>query len=205
MVIAVPTGVKIFSWIATMWGGSIEFKTPMLWAIGFIFLFTVGGVTGVMLANAGVDRVMHDTYYVVAHFHYVLSLGAVFAIFCGWYYWFPKMFGYTYSETIAKLHFWMMFVGVNLTFFPHHFLGLAGMPRRYVDYPDAFHGWNMVSSYGSYLSAAATLVFLVGVVHAFVRKQPAGDNPWGPGATTLEWTLSSPPPFHQFETLPRIR
>ena len=205
MVIAVPTGVKIFSWIATMWGGSIEFKTPMLWAIGFIFLFTVGGVTGVMLANAGVDRVMQDTYYVVGHFHYVLSLGAVFAIFCGWYYWFPKMFGYTYSETIGKLHFWMMFIGVNLTFFPHHFLGLAGMPRRYVDYPDAFHGWNMVSSYGSYISAAATGVFLFGVVQAFVRKQPAGDNPWGPGATTLEWTLSSPPPFHQFETLPRIR
>jgi cytochrome c oxidase subunit I len=205
MVIAVPTGVKIFSWIATMWGGSIEFKTPMLWAIGFIFLFTVGGVTGVMLANAGVDRVMQDTYYVVAHFHYVLSLGAVFAIFAGWYYWFPKMSGYTYNETLGKLHFWLMFVGVNVTFFPHHFLGLAGMPRRYADYPDALHGWNMVSSIGSYISLAGLLVFLYGVMQAFMRKQRAADNPWGPGATTLEWTLSSPPPFHQFEVLPRIR
>jgi cytochrome c oxidase subunit 1 len=205
MVIAVPTGVKIFSWIATMWGGSIEFKTPMLWAVGFIFLFTVGGVTGVMLANAGVDRVMQDTYYVVAHFHYVLSLGAVFAIFAGWYYWFPKMSGYTYSEFFGKLHFWVMFIGVNLTFFPHHFLGLAGMPRRYADYPDAFAGWNYVSSLGSYVSAFGVLIFLVGVVHAFVRKERAANNPWGPGATTLEWTLSSPPPFHQFEVLPQIR
>ncbi|MBN8964858.1 MAG: cytochrome c oxidase subunit I [Rhizobiales bacterium] len=205
MVIAVPTGVKIFSWIATMWGGSIEFKAPMLWAIGFIFLFTVGGVTGVMLANAGVDRVLQDTYYVVAHFHYVLSLGAVFAIFGGWYYWFPKITGYMYNETIAKLHFWVMFIGVNLTFFPMHFLGLAGMPRRYVDYPDAFHGWNQVASIGSYISFFGMLIFLFGMVQAFARKQKAADNPWGPGATTLEWTLSSPPPFHQFEVLPRIK
>ncbi|MBB3973418.1 cytochrome c oxidase subunit I [Hansschlegelia beijingensis] len=205
MVIAVPTGVKIFSWIATMWGGSISLRTPMIWAIGFIFLFTVGGVTGVVLANAGIDRSLHDTYYVVAHFHYVLSLGAVFAIFAGWYYWFPKMFGYMYNETIGKVHFWVTFVGVNLVFFPQHFLGLAGMPRRYADYPDAYHGWNMVSSIGSYISALGVLIFLYGVFEAFSKKRVAAANPWGEGATTLEWTLSSPPPFHQFETLPHIK
>jgi cytochrome c oxidase subunit I len=205
MIIAVPTGVKIFSWIATMWGGSIEFKAPMMWAIGFIFLFTVGGVTGVVLANAGVDRSLHDTYYVVAHFHYVLSLGAVFAIFAAWYYWFPKMFGYMYSEGIAKAHFWVTFIGVNVLFFPQHFLGLAGMPRRYVDYPEVFAGWNYVSSIGSYISAVGVLIFLYGVFSAFAKKVPAGDNPWGEYATTLEWTLSSPPPFHQFNTLPVIK
>ena len=205
MIIAVPTGVKIFSWIATMWGGSIEFKTPMLWALGFIFLFTVGGVTGVVLANAGVDRSLHDTYYVVAHFHYVLSLGAVFAIFGAWYFWFPKITGYMYSETVGKLHFWITFVGVNVLFFPQHFLGLAGMPRRYIDYPEVFAGWNQVSSYGSYISAVGVLIFLYGVFSAYARKQQAPDNPWGEGATTLEWTLSSPPPFHQFNILPVIK
>src|SRR5438477_1984139 len=205
MVIAVPTGVKIFSWIATMWGGSIEFKTPMLWAIGFIFLFTVGGVTGVVLANAGVDRSLQDTYYVVAHFHYVLSLGAVFTIFAGWYYWFPKITGYMYSESIGKLHFWLTFIGVNFVFFPQHFLGLAGMPRRIVDYPDAFAGWNMVSSLGSYVSGFGVLVFFYVVALAFIRKEAAADNPWGAGATTLEWTLPSPPPFHQFNDLPLIK
>ncbi|MDE1936131.1 cytochrome c oxidase subunit I [Bradyrhizobium sp.] len=206
MVIAVPTGVKIFSWIATMWGGSIEFRTPMLWAIGFIFLFTIGGVTGVVLANAGVDRVLHDTYYVIAHFHYVLSLGAVFAIFAGWYYWFPKMTGYMYNETIAKVHFWVTFIGVNLIFFPQHFLGLAGMPRRTVDYPDAFAGWNFISSIGSYIAGFGVLIFLYCMFDAFfLRKERAVDNPWGAGATTLEWTLSSPPPFHQFEVLPRVQ
>ena len=205
MVIAVPTGVKIFSWIATMWGGSITFRTPMVWAIGFIFLFTVGGVTGVQLANAGLDRAFHDTYYVVAHFHYVLSLGAVFAIFAGWYYWFPKMTGYMYNSFLAKSHFWITFIGVNLVFFPQHFLGLAGMPRRYVDYPDAYAGWNFVSSIGSYISAFAVLIFIIGVIEAFMKKRVAEGNPWGEGATTLEWQLPSPPPFHQWETLPRIK
>jgi len=204
MVIAVPTGIKIFSWIATMWGGSITFRTPMLWALGFIFLFTVGGVTGVVLANAGADRVLHDTYYVVAHFHYVLSLGAVFGIFAGWYYWYPKIFGHMYNEFLANVHFWLMFVGVNLVFFPQHFLGLAGMPRRYIDYPDAYALWNRVSSIGYYITFVAMIVFFWVLIDAVRKKRPAGDNPWGEGATTLEWTLTSPPPFHQFETLPRI-
>jgi cytochrome c oxidase subunit 1 len=204
MVIAVPTGIKIFSWIATMWGGSIEFKTPMLWAIGFIFLFTVGGVTGVVLANASVDVALHDTYYVVAHFHYVLSLGAVFALFAGFYYWFGKMSGYQYNETLGRIHFWVTFVGVNLTFFPMHFLGLAGMPRRYVDYPEAFHGWNQVASYGSYIGGFGALIFLYVIAEAFIRGRKCADNPWGVGATTLEWTLPSPPPFHQFNDLPHI-
>ena len=205
MVIAVPTGVKIFSWIATMWGGSLSFRAPMLWALGFIFLFTIGGVTGVVLSNAGVDRSFHDTYYVVAHFHYVLSLGAVFSLFGAWYYWFPKMYGYMYSEAIAKWHFWLMFIGANLTFFPQHFLGLAGMPRRYADYPDVYAGWNLISSIGSYLSFAGFIAFLFGIFYAFARKQHAAANPWGAGATTLEWTVPSPAPFHTFETLPRIK
>jgi cytochrome c oxidase subunit 1 len=205
MVIAVPTGIKIFSWIATMWGGSLSFRVPMLWALGFIFLFTIGGVTGVVLANAGVDRSFTDTYYVVAHFHYVLSLAAVFSIFGGWYYWFPKMTGYMYSESLGKLHFWLMFVGANIAFFPMHFLGLAGMPRRIADYPDAFAGWNFVASMGSYISFAGLLVFLLGLAQAFARKMHAPANPWGAGATTLEWTLPSPPPFHSYETLPRIQ
>ena len=204
MVIAVPTGVKIFSWIATMWGGSISLRAPMLWAIGFIFLFTVGGVTGVVLANAGVDRAVHETYYVVAHFHYTMSLGAVFTIFAGFYYWFPKMTGYMYDEELAKWHFWLLFIGVNVIFFPQHFLGLAGMPRRYVDYPDAYHLWNVVSSIGALISLVATVLFLYILYEAFERKRVAGDNPWGVGATTLEWTLPSPPPFHTYETLPRI-
>jgi len=204
MIIAVPTGVKVFSWLATMWGGSIQFRAPMLWAIGFVLLFTVGGVTGIVLASPGIDRVLHDSYYVIAHFHYVLSLGAAFAIFAGFYYWFPKMTGYLCSERLAKLHFWLMFVGVNLVFFPQHFLGMAGMPRRYADYPDAFAGWNMISSAGSYISALGLAVFFIAVAEAFLRKRQAGPNPWGEGATTLEWMLPSPPPFHQFETLPRI-
>ncbi|SFU62302.1 cytochrome c oxidase subunit 1 [Methylobacterium sp. 174MFSha1.1] len=204
MVIAVPTGVKIFSWIATMWGGSIRFTAAMHWAVGFVFLFTVGGVTGVILANAAVDRYLHDTYYVVAHFHYVLSLGAVFIIFAGVYYWFPKMTGRIIPEWAGKLHFWLAFIGANVLFFPMHFLGLAGMPRRYADYPEAFAGWHWVATMGGHIFALGMVVFVIGVVLAFRSKERAADNPWGEGATTLEWTLSSPPPFHQYETLPVI-
>jgi cytochrome c oxidase subunit I len=204
MVIAVPTGIKIFSWIATMWGGSISFRVPMIWAIGFIFVFTVGGTTGVVLANAAADRSFHEGYYVVAHFHYTLSLGAVFGIFAGFYYWFPKMTGYMYNETLGKLNFWLMFVGVNVVFFPQHFLGLAGQPRRYIDYPDAYALWNLVSSIGMIPVSLAVVVWLCVIVEAFLAKRVAGDNPWGAGATTLEWTLTSPPPFHQFNVLPRI-
>ncbi|MBT5836627.1 MAG: cytochrome c oxidase subunit I [Hellea sp.] len=204
LVIAVPTGVKIFSWLATMWGGSISFSIPMQWALAFIFLFVLGGVTGVMLANAGVDVALHDTYYVVAHFHYVLSMGAVFGIFCGFYYWFGKMSGYLYNKWLAAAHFWLFFIGVNVIFFPQHFLGLNGMPRRYVDYPQEFELWNQVSSFGAYITLAGVAFFLVMLVEAFIRKRPAGANYWGEGATTLEWTLSSPPPYHQFNTLPRI-
>ncbi len=205
MVIAVPTGIKIFSWIATMWGGSIDFKVPMLWAVGFIFLFTVGGVTGVVLANAGVDHVLHDTYYVVAHFHYVLSLGAVFAIFAGWYYWFEKMTGYKYNGFLGGLHFWLMFFGVNIVFFPQHFLGFQGMPRRYIDYPEAFAFFNEISTYGYYLTAVGVFVWLIGVAEAFLMRRKGEMNPWGEGATTLEWTVPSPPPFHCFDELPKVK
>ena len=204
MVIAVPTGVKIFSWIATMWGGSIRFSAAMHWAMGFIFLFTVGGVTGVVLSNAGLDRNLHNTYYVVAHFHYVLSLGAVFSIFAAWYYWFPKMSGRIIPEWIGKLHFWVAFIGANILFFPMHFTGLAGMPRHYVDYPEAFAGWNKISSYGSYIFVFGLLIFFFGIIKAFMSPVRAANSPWGEGATTLEWSLTSPPPHHQFETLPQI-
>jgi len=204
MVIAVPTGIKIFSWIATMWGGSITFKTPMMWAIGFIFMFTVGGVTGVVLSNGGIDNYYQDTYYVVAHFHYVLSLGAVFSLFAGFYYWFPKMSGKMYSELFGHLHFWGFFIGVNVLFFPMHFLGRQGMPRRYPDYPDAFGYWNHIATIGYMIMAASMVIFFANILYAFIAGKKAPANPWGEGATTLEWTLPSPPPYHQFETLPVI-
>jgi cytochrome c oxidase subunit I len=205
MVIAVPTGVKIFSWIATMWGGSIRFDTPMLWAVGFLFVFTLGGVTGVVCANAGIDEVIHNTYYIVAHFHYTLSMGAVFSAYCGFYYWIGKMSGRQYPEFWGRVHFWMTFVGVNLIFFPQHFLGLAGMPRRYPDYPAAFAGWNYVSSIGAYLSGAGMLVFLYVCYRTLTSKEQVADNYWGEGATTLEWTQTSPPAFHSFLELPKIK
>src|SRR5687768_5323448 len=204
MVIAVPTGIKIFSWIATMWGGSLTFETPMMWALGFIFMFTVGGVTGVVLANGGIDNNVHDTYYVVAHFHYVLSLGAVFSLFAGWYYWFGKMFGKMYVEWMGQLHFWLFFIGVNVLFFPMHFLGLDGMQRRVEDYADAYAGWNEVATYGFYMLAAGMAFFFINIFWSLFAGRKAPNNYWGEGATTLEWTLSSPPPFHQFSTLPKI-
>jgi len=166
MIIAVPTGIKIFSWVATLWAGSIVYTTPLYFAIGFLFLFTVGGVTGVVLSNSGINAVMHDTYYVVAHFHYVLSMGAVFTIFCGFYYWLHNMVGGKYNSLLSKLHFWIFFTGVNLTFFPMHFLGLAGMPRRIPDYPDAYAGWNFIASIGSYVSIISLLIFFVVVYYA---------------------------------------
>ena len=170
MVIAVPTGIKIFSWIATLWEGAILFNTPIIFALGFIFLFTVGGVTGVVLSNSGINQVMHDTYYVVAHFHYVLSMGAVFGMFAGFYFWFHKITGCYYNKLLSELHFALFFFGVNFTFFPMHFLGLAGMPRRVPDYPDAFEGWNYIASFGSYLSIISLLVFGLTLSFAFSQK-----------------------------------
>jgi cytochrome c oxidase subunit I len=205
MVIAVPTGIKIFSWIATMWGGSISFTTPMLFAIGFIFLFTVGGVTGVVLANSALDIPMHDTYYVVAHFHYAMSLGALFGVFVGFYYWIPKITGYTYNEALGKIHFWIFFIGTNITFFPQHFLGLAGMPRRIPDYPDVYAYWNYWSSIGSYIAAFGAVWFLLVVAEMFIARRKAGNNPWGEGAKTIEWTVSSPPAYHTFDKTPVIK
>jgi len=201
LVIAVPTGVKVFSWLATMWGGSIRYTIPMQWALAFIVLFVIGGVTGVVLANAGVDTLFHDTYFVVAHFHYVLSMGAVFGIFCGFYYWFGKMTGYLYNKWLAALHFWFFFIGVNLIFMPQHFVF---MKRRHVDFPVEMADLNALSTLGIIPTGIGMLFFFLMLAEAFIVRRPAGDNYWGEGATTLECTLSSPPPFHQFNKLPRF-
>lgn len=217
MIIAVPTGIKIFSWLATLYGGSLRINTPMLFALGFIALFTIGGLTGVVLANASLDVALHDTYYVVAHFHYVLSIGAVFALFAGFYFWVPKILGKTFSEKLGRIHFWTLFLGVNLTFLPQHSLGLAGMPRRIPDYPDAFAGWNLVSSLGSLVSILATAVFVYIVYDILANGQRVTANPWLSPAyfqntpafylgtntgATLEWALKSPVPLHAFRILP---
>jgi len=211
MMIAVPTGIKIFSWIATMWGGSIHMLTPMYWAVGLIFLFTVGGFTGVILSNAGLDLAFHDTYYVVGHFHYVLSMGAVFGLVAAFYYWIGKMSGYQYPENLGRMHFWITFVGVNLTFFPMHFLGLAGMPRRIPDYPDAYLGWNEIASFGSWVSFFGFLFFFYVIYETFTGDLRCPANPWVFGdrdqqvAMSLEWTQSSPPVFHTYEELAHIK
>jgi cytochrome c oxidase subunit 1 len=217
IIIAVPTGIKIFSWLATLYGGSIRFVTPILFALGFIFLFTIGGLTGVVLANASLDIALHDTYYVVAHFHYVLSMGAVFALFSAFYYWAPKIVGNHYNELLAQIHFWSLFIGVNLTFFPQHFLGLAGIPRRIPDYPDAFAGWNLVSSFGSLISLISVLLFIYIIFNMLTNSSfSTSINYWhypafffdnildfsAHATSSLEWSLSSPPAFHAFNTLP---
>ena len=202
--VAVPSAIKVFNWTSTLYKGSIEVRPPMLYALTFIFLFMIGGLTGLMNGAVNLNTHIHDTYFVVGHFHYVMFGGTGIAFFAALLYWFPKMFGYMYNETLAKVHFWLLFIGVNLTFFPQHFLGLSGMPRRYIDYPDAYAQWNHVSSYGTYIAGVSILAFFYVVFDAFAKKRAAGDNPWGEGATTLEWTLPSPPPFHQYETLPRI-
>jgi heme/copper-type cytochrome/quinol oxidase subunit 2 len=216
LIIAVPTGIKIFSWLATCYGGSLNLVPSLLFALGFVFMFTIGGLSGVVLANASLDIAFHDTYYVVAHFHYVLSMGAVFALYSGWYFWIPKILGLDYNLLYSKAHFWVLFAGVNLTFFPQHFLGLQGMPRRVSDYPDAFTGWNFISSIGSIISVAATALFLHIVYLQLVKGKAVFGYPWAVPqlfsdylrilkdkcAPSLEWALHNPPKPHAFTSLP---
>ena len=216
LIIAVPTGIKIFSWLATTYGGSLQLTPSMLFALGFVVMFTIGGLSGVVLANASLDIAFHDTYYVVAHFHYVLSMGAVFALYSAWYFWIPKITGLNYNIMLGKVHFMILFVGVNVTFFPQHFLGLQGMPRRISDYPDAFAGWNLVSSFGSIISVVATALFLHILHVQLVEGDAASKYPWltpqffsdlfqtlfNRNYDSLEWSLNSPPKPHAFVSLP---
>jgi len=213
MIIAIPTGIKIFSWIATLWGGSIYLKTPMVFAIGFINLFTIGGLSGIILSNGALDIAFHDSYYVIAHFHFVLSMGAVFGMFAGFYFWIGKITGFVYPENLGLVHFWITFVGVNLTFFPLHFLGLSGMPRRIPDYPIAYAGWNFISSFGSYVSVFSIFVFFLVIYETLTNMNTCPINPWifsnsvnlSKYSYTLEWIVGSPPAFHTFEELPLIK
>nr|YP_009642643.1 cytochrome c oxidase subunit I [Phlyctis petraea]QCI56395.1 cytochrome c oxidase subunit I [Phlyctis petraea] len=216
LIIAVPTGIKIFSWLATCYGGSMLLTSSMLFALGFVFMFTIGGLSGVVLANASLDIAFHDTYYVVAHFHYVLSMGAVFALYSAWYFWIPKILGLDYNQFLGKVHFYILFIGVNVTFFPQHFLGLQGMPRRISDYPDAFAGWNMISSFGSIISVIATWLFLYIVYIQLIQGKATSRYPWlipqfysdilqvllNRAYSSLEWALNSPPKPHAFVSLP---
>jgi cytochrome c oxidase subunit 1 len=204
MLIAIPTGVKVFNWVATLWRGAITFETPMLFSIAFVCLFTIGGFSGLVLALVPVDIQLQDTYYVIAHFHYVLFSGSAMSIMAGVYYWLPKWTGHMYNETLGKVHFWLTAIAFNITFFPMHFLGLAGMPRRIPDYALQFADFNMISSLGGFLLGASQLLFLYNVIQCIRRGAPAGDRPWE-GADTLEWTLSSPPPYHSFVTPPTVK
>jgi cytochrome c oxidase subunit 1 len=202
MLIAVPTGVKVFSWLATIWEGKLDFKTPMLWAVGFISMFLLGGLSGVYLGAVPIDIHASDTYFIVAHIHYVLFGGSLFTIFAGIYYWFPKMTGKMYNETLGKLHFWLTFVGFNLTFFPMHLIGLQGMPRRVSDYAPRFADWNLFISIASFGLGASTLVFLYNMIVSWKSGEPAPSNPWR--ALTLEWQVSSPPPIFNFDEIPQV-
>lgn len=225
MIIAIPTGIKIFSWLATLYGGTIVYRTPMLFTIGFIILFTIGGFTGVILANASLDIALHDTYFVVGHFHYVLSMGAVFALFAGYYYWIEKMTGRAYNELIGQVHFWSMMIGVNLVFLPMHFIGLTGMPRRIPDYPDAYYQWNIISTWGSIITIISTIIFLYGTYDIVANKEKKNstlelskikNNNWNSPryfndnnetnnyGTTLELVLRSPPLYHTYNHVPTI-
>jgi len=206
MLIAVPTGVKVFNWVATMWKGSMTFETPMLFALGFVFLFTVGGFSGLMLAITPVDFQYHDTYFVVAHFHYVLVPGAVFSIIAGVYYWIPKWTGVMYSEFWGKVHFWLSAIFINVTFFPQHFLGLAGMQRRVPDYNVMFSDFNMVSTIGAFAFMAAQFIFIfnmLGCMFGNRAKAKVPDRVWE-GAHGLEWCVPSPAPYHTFEDPPMV-
>jgi cytochrome c oxidase subunit 1 len=204
MLIAVPTGVKIFNWVATMWRGSMTFETPMLFAVGFIFVFAMGGFTGLIMAVAPLDIQLHDTYYIVAHFHYVLVAGSLFALFAGTYYWIPKWTGHMYDEKLGKWHFWMSIITFNITFFPMHFLGLAGMPRRYADYPMQFADFNALVTIGAFGFGLSQLIFLWAVVKCIKGGEKATDQVWE-SAHGLEWTVPSPAPFHTFETPPVVK